>query len=135
MKNTVEFQLEHYVGAQQYYPHRREEAVLFLTDGCQYVADQAQAAWLFDLILAYQTDKRLREESVQVWTLENQPTGGWLISCTDGYDTILLTHFLASCDFPLRRIELYLIDSECMLASEYEKPSFGFSSSSHFLVQ
>jgi hypothetical protein len=135
MKNILEFQLEHYVGAQQYYPYQIDNQVLFLTDGCQYVADQAQAYWLFELILSYQPDKRLREEPVQVWTLTKQHEGDWLITCADGYDTVLLTHWLEDCDFPLRTIELYLIDSECMLASEYEKPLLPFPSHASFIDQ
>src|SRR5690242_20562122 len=99
MKNTVEFQLEHYVGPQRYYPHQRENAILFLTGGCKYVAEKAQADWLFDILLSYQQDRRIREEALQVWTLESQPGGGWLISCTDGYETVLLTHYLTYSDF------------------------------------
>ncbi len=135
MKNVLEFQLEHYVGAQRNYPYQVDNHVIFLTDGCQYVADQARAYWLFDLILSYQQDKRLLEESVQVWTLTKQKEGGWWLTCADGYDTILLTHWLEYCDFPLRTIELYLIDSECMLASEYEKSSLPFSSHASFIDQ
>src|SRR5688500_8469390 len=110
MKKILEFQFEQYVGAQRYYRYQIADQVIFLTDGCQYVADQAQAYWLFELILSYQQGKRLREEAVQVWTLTKHQEGDWLVTCADGYDTILLTHSLKYCDFPFLTMELYLVD-------------------------
>ena len=119
MKKLTQFDLSHFNGTERYYVHRVLNRQLLLTDGCKYLAEEGEAYWLFDLILSYQTNKALQEEDFQVWNLKKKPDSGWVVTCDDGNDKILITQHIAYSDFPLNAIKLYLVDGVCMLASEY----------------
>lgn len=46
--------------------HARSQAA----DGVKYMADEAGAYWLLDIIASYQTDAKIRREPFQVWELK-----------------------------------------------------------------
>ena len=60
----TETDLDQFTGTSQYYQYM---AGLKLTDGVKYIADEAGAYWLLDIIASYQTDAKIRREPFQVW--------------------------------------------------------------------
>lgn len=119
MKEPIKFDLRYFTGTENYYVHGIGALKILLTDGCKYVAEEAQAYWLFDVILSYQMHSIIRNEAFQHWEIKKQMQGEWLITCDDGNGNILARQTISYSDFPLSAINFYLVDGVCMLKSEY----------------
>jgi hypothetical protein len=110
--------LKTFIGTEGYYKHRIINGMsILLTDGCHFFRQQADARWLFDLIISYQL--KLKREEFQVWKLEKQEDSTWLLTCTDGNDNPLVMHTIPYAELPVGSIEIYLKDGVAMLPSEY----------------
>lgn len=100
-----------------------------LTDGVKYLADEAGAYWLLDIICSYQHEPKLRTPHIQhfqIWELkvlpQDEATGGRSAVVTMKTDTNhpeLVRQEIQHTDFPLDTITLYLIDGVMLLPSEY----------------
>jgi len=115
-----EFQtvLKGFIGSEQYHRHRLPNGMyLLLTDGCNYVREKGEAYWLFDLILSWQL--KPRKHRFQVWKLEKQNDNTWFAECTDGNNMFIVGQEIGCCDFPLDKIEIWVIDGICLLPTEY----------------
>ena len=66
----TETDLNSFCGTTQYF---RYLCGLKLTDGVKYLADEAGAYWLLDIIASYQTNPKTRREHFQVWELTLSP--------------------------------------------------------------
>jgi hypothetical protein len=66
----TETDLNTFIGTTGYY---RYLAGLKLTDGVKYLADEAGAYWLLDIICSYQIDEKIRKLHFQVWELKLSP--------------------------------------------------------------
>src|SRR5688500_12686017 len=119
MKEPKELDLRYFTGTENYYVHGIGALKILLTDGCKYVAEEAQTYWLFDIILTYQMQTNIRNEPFQHWELKKQMQGEWLITCDDGNENILAKQTINYSDFPLSIISFYLVEGICMLKSEY----------------
>lgn len=115
--------LNHFTGTEKYY---RYLAGLKLTDGVKYLAEEAKAYWLLDIIASYQTKPSIRKEHFQVWelklSLDNAATGKHAAVVTMKTDTnnpLLVKQEIDYTDFPLDSITLWLIDGVILLTSEY----------------
>jgi len=89
-----------------------------LTDGAKYVADEAGAYWLMDIISSMQLDTRIRNEEFQVWELTVTGVSG-VVACGDGNGNEIYTQSIEYTDFPLSHIKFYFDDDVIMLPSEY----------------
>ena len=106
-----ETDLEQFTGTEQYYKHWLG---INYTDGVKYLADRAGAYWLIDLIVSYR-----RKEPFQIWRLEKKDKG-WLATMQEDSDQpVLVRQEIEYSDFPLDKIELWLIDGVLLLKSEY----------------
>jgi len=119
----TETDLNHFIGTTQYYHYL---AGLKLTDGVKYLADEAGAYWLLDIIASYQTDEKIRKLHFQVWELklspDNATTGkheAVVTMKTDSNRPLMVKQQIEYTDFPLDSITLYLIDGVILLTSEY----------------
>jgi len=122
----TETDLNTFIGTTQYY---RYIGGLKLTDGVKYLADEAGAYWLLDIIASYQmgnANAKIRREHFQVWELklspDNTTTGEHEAVVTMKTDTnrpLLVEQQIEYTDFPLDSITLYLIDGVILLTSEY----------------
>ena len=122
--NTTEFkeQLSQFIGTEQWhrwsalYPH------WLLTDGAKFVADEARAYWLMDLLASYENHPKTRHEYFQVWKLTKDEQE-WKVTCEDGNNHKLVTQRIKYSDFPLPEFDLWAIfDGDywvILLASEY----------------
>lgn len=90
-KDEIKQHLEGFIGTENYYRHPMMRN-LYATDGAQFVFETCgkevdgknkSAFWLFDVIMSYQTNRKVASESFQVWTLTKRDND-WLIKCTDG---------------------------------------------------
>ena len=106
-----ESDLEQFTGTEQYYKHWLG---INYTDGVKYLAERAGAYWLIDLIASYR-----RKEPFQIWRLEKKDKG-WLATMQEYSDQpVLVRQEIEYSDFPLDKIELWLIDGVLLLKSEY----------------
>lgn len=118
--------LAYFTGTEDW--HRYSIAPFTLTDGVKYVADEAGAYWLVDIVMSWQFDERVAREPFQVWKLVLDSTGtGATVYCEDGNGNeirvksseIGLPQKIGFTDFPLPEITLWLTDNVLMLPSEY----------------
>lgn len=119
--------LAHFTGTENHY---RYSPLLFrkilLTDGTKYVADQAGAYWLMDIISSMQLEPKVRNEGFQVWKLlldDDSKTrsnmSSAVVTCEDGNGNEVYRQVIDSTNFPLDEIKFYLVDNVIMLPSEY----------------
>ena len=121
MKNNMDIEtLQSFRGTSKYHEHASiGYNRILLTDGCNFVRERFEAYWLFDLILSYQSFVKFQNNTFQVWRLEKQKGGAWLISCTDGNDMVLLVQELEYSDFPIDDFKIWVVDGIAMLPTEY----------------
>jgi len=91
-----------------------------LTEGCEYVAEKAQAYWLFDAISSHLLEI---SDDMVVTTLTVTEDGATL-ALTDGNDEPLRTQRIEFTDFPEGEITIWSVKNELgaythMLPSEY----------------
>jgi hypothetical protein len=78
-----------------------------LTDGAKFLAENAGAFWLMDIIGSWQMDKNVKQEEFQVWRLWRTDVGGCVVTCDDGNDNIVALQRVEYTDFPLSEMKLY----------------------------
>lgn len=98
---------------------RRHWSKLLYTDGVAYLADQAGAYWLIDLVASWQGNPALRRQGFIVWTLTVNPDRTAVAQATNGNMRPLARQEIPATDFPLPEITLYLTDGVLLLPSEY----------------
>ena len=126
----TETDLNQFIGTTQYY---RYLLGLKLTDGVKYLADEAGAYWLLDIIASYQTNQKICNEHFQIWELKLSPKdeeaaktkpptnrrAAVVTMKTDTNEPLLVRQEIMHTDFPLDSIALWLIDGVILLPSEY----------------
>ena len=108
-----------FFGTFTYHPHRIGNLNINLTDGCDFLRQEAEAFWLFDAILSHQASTKVCREPFQVWKLNKQPDDNWLLSCEDGNKNIITEQSIEFSDFPLDEIIIWLVEGVAMLPTEY----------------
>jgi hypothetical protein len=105
-------------GSEHFYQHWSK--AFEYTDGVKYLADNAGAHWLLDMIASWQKkarrDPHLRE--TQAWTLKLNDDHSAFLHCGRDADTTAFYVRVAFTDFPLPAITLYLENGVLCLASE-----------------
>jgi len=114
--------LKEFHGSSQYHSHLFPgKSPLIITDGCAFVREKMGAWWLFDAILSYQMDKRLRNVPFQIWEFKQLKNDlSWLLSCReDTGEKPVITQCIEFSDFPLESIKIWVINQVALLPSEY----------------
>ena len=114
-KLSVELQQFH--GTEHYYQHQM--GLIHFTDGIKYLAENAGAYWLIDIVASYQVDHKVKQESFQVFELKVDTDKSATITITDGNDNILRVQELEYTDFPLSEITVWCVDKIMLLPGEY----------------
>ena len=113
--------LDGFCGSDQWYKHWTGRATY--TDGVKYLADEAGAYWLIDLVVSWQIHAKVRREPFQVWTLKvNEEDRSAVAECwndTPGKSKRLARQKIEYTDFPLDEIRLFFCDGVLLLPSEY----------------
>ena len=99
--------LNMFSGTEHWYEHFMP-GILF-TDGIKYLANEAKAYWLIDLIASWQTDKKVAKESFQVWIIRVDGTKA-VVTCEDGNGNVVASQDIPYTDFPLKEYRVYLED-------------------------
>jgi hypothetical protein len=98
---------------------------ILMTQGVVFLAEQAQAHWLTDLIVSHQADPRVRTQPFQVWTLAvNMNIHTAVAAITDGNSKRPITmQEIPWTDFPLPELTIWLVQEGdhwvMLLPSEY----------------
>ena len=118
--NTHELQtnLSQFTGTENYY---RVMPRLVITDGVQYLANQANSYWLVSLIYSYLTTQPIRTEFVVARLTVSEKTTDLVID--DGNDRVIAKRAIEYTDFPLGEVTIYCSYQEktwvLLLPSEY----------------
>ena len=118
---ALESDLTQFTGTEHYYRHSLNRNFMH-TDGVNYLAENAGAYWLIDLIASHQLSRKVRAESFQLWTLtltgRKNPMA--VAECrADSNAPLLARQEIEFTDFPLKSVKLYCVDGVLMLPSEY----------------
>lgn len=128
----LQAELQLFSGSTEFYRHGLMRRLVY-TEGVQHLAERAGAHWLIDAVASHQGSARVAAEAFQVWTLEQNDdgstpeTGTWTLSCTDGDERGLAVQQIEYSDFPMRKLQLFLVREEhpeglrctLLLPSEY----------------
>jgi hypothetical protein len=109
--------LERFTGSEQWYRHALVRRVTY-TEGAKYVADEAGAHWLLDIIATNQMTPAVNEEDFQVWKLTVTGSKAKVV-CEDGNDKVVFSQDIDFTDFPEPGITLWFTDNVILLPSEY----------------
>lgn len=115
---TLNAELAQFTGTEQYYFNPLFRSFRY-TEGVKFLAENAGAYWLLDMIFANQTDSKFSSEPFQVWTIELLKYGAARITVSDGSEQKLKSFKLVYTDFPLESFTIWLVDNVLMLRSEY----------------
>lgn len=111
----IKLDLESFIGTEHWYKHWT--GLVTYTDGIKYLADEAKAYWLIDLVASYQLEHK--DKPFQVWNLRVKGESGIVTMREDSDRPILVEQGIPYTDFPLVEIEFYCVDGVVMLKSEY----------------
>jgi hypothetical protein len=92
---------------------------LAYTQGVRYLAEQAGAYWLIDLIASWCIDPRIQANEFVHWKLTVNADRTAVAIADDGNGKEILRQTIPFTDFPLDEISLYLTDRTLLLPSEY----------------
>ena len=118
----IKSELEQFIGTSTYHKHLFPgKSPIALTDGCKYVRDELNANWLFDAILIYQDDPKLRKVNFQIWELKQlRKDLSWLLTCKeDTHKKPIISQSIEFSDFPIDYIRIWVIGSVALLPTEY----------------
>lgn len=111
-----ELNLSQFTGTEHWYKHMF--GIVTYTDGIKYLADEAQAYWLLDIVASYQP--KHKDKPFQIWKLTvNEDKTAVITMKEDSNKPVLVKQKIAYTDFPLDEIEFYCIDGIMLLKSEY----------------
>ena len=111
-KQEIENGLTQFHGTDEYHSHWTRQLVM--TDGVKWLADNAGAHWLIDMIASYQPDSRVRNnaslQSIQFWELRvNEDDGTAVLSVVEDEGVPpALTQHIPFTDFPLPSIDIWV---------------------------
>ncbi len=117
-KTLTHSDLSQFTGSENWYRHGLNRNITF-TDGAKYMADAGGAYWLLDEIAINQSQRAVKAEGFQVWTLTVEESGGAVLACDDGNGNVVFSKRIPFTDFPLHEIKLYCTGNVILLPSEY----------------
>lgn len=107
--NQLEQGLSGFYGTEDYHFFNSLCRKVVLTDGTKFLADNAGAYWLMDIIgsvyTAHPNRKQFWEDGFAIWTLKVEGTHG-IVTADDGRGHIFYTQEIQRVDFLLPEIEL-----------------------------
>ena len=110
-----ELNLSQFTGTEHWHRHMCNTSY---TDGIKYLADEAKAYWLLDVVASYQL--KHKDKPFQIWKLTvNKDKTAVVTMKEDSNKPVLVEQKIEYTDFPLDEIEFYCIDGIMLLKSEY----------------
>lgn len=113
-------------GSEHQYAHSFMRSFRY-TDGIQMLAEMAGAYWLIDLAASHQTNRKVRAEAFQLWSIRKLPEGSQnkaVAECRrDSGENPICRQYIEYTDFPFddlgESFEFYVVDNVMLLKSEY----------------
>lgn len=116
---SLNSQLRNFCGTETWFKNPLFPKFLY-TEGMQFLAQEAGAYWLLELIFGFQGKLEVKNAGYfQAWELivsENQTAA---LHCENGDCEVVFNHKLAFTDFPLPKIRMFFIHDTLLLTSEY----------------
>lgn len=110
--------LGQFIGTENWWKHWT--GLVTYTDGIKYLAKEAGAYWLIDLVASYQTKQVIKETPFQLWGVKKDEKGGAVVTMReDSGEEPIITQKIDYTDFPFDDFEFYLCDGVILLKSEY----------------
>jgi hypothetical protein len=104
----IEAALPHFTGTNQYY---RYMGKLVLTDGVKFLAEEAGAFWLLDIIWSYQ-HKAVKDEMLQYmqfWNIKvDRAAQAAVVTCERDSDDVAYKQEVEFTDFPLAEARIWV---------------------------
>lgn len=110
--------LQQFTGTTQY--HRHPSGILY-TDGVKFLAENAGAYWLIDVIASWQP-KALRDawlREFQLWEVFVYPNRTARAVCSRDSEEEAFRQEIASTDFPLNYVKLYVESGVILIPTEH----------------
>ena len=117
-KSNLAVELQEFHGTENYYKHSLIKNIHY-TDGVKYMAETADAFWLIDIVVSYQTESKIRDQHFQVYSLKVNDDRTAKVTITDGNDNVLASQEIEFTDFPIDEISIWCVDGIILLPSEY----------------
>ena len=97
---------------------------LVCTDGAKYLAEEAGAYWLLDVIASHQNAHALkyspRLQELQIWILRVNVDKSCRLTCAEDSNIApVVVQNIEFTDFSLKEIKLYVCNNVILLPSEY----------------
>ncbi|MCI0756699.1 DUF6876 family protein [Teichococcus vastitatis] len=101
--------LAHFMGSECVYRHWMNKRVV-LTEGVQWLCENAECLWLADICVSHQPDRRVARENFQVWHLRvNEADRSAVVTMTDGNSKRpIVEQQIPYTDFPLPEMVLWM---------------------------
>lgn len=110
-----EMNLRQFTGTLNWYKH---PFGLLYTDGIKYLADQAKAYWLIDLVASYQP--KCKNIPFQLWKITIDKNNSAVITMKEDLNKKNeVRQDIPYTDFPMKDFEFYVCDNTMLLKSEY----------------
>jgi len=118
-RKKLDERLSDFKSSNQVYLHRLSESwKMLLSEGCFFVRESADAYWLFDLILSYQSSSALIGVTMQRWNIRKMRRGQLQIMCVSRKGDVLIAK-TEKRKFVLDDLTIYVIGNHARLKSEY----------------
>jgi len=118
-RKKLDERLSDFKSSNQVYLHRLSESwKMLLSEGCFFVRESADAYWLFDLILSYQSSSALIGVTMQRWNIRKMRRGQLQIMCVSRKGDVLIAK-TEKRKFVLDDLTIYVIGNYARLKSEY----------------
>lgn len=117
-KKHLDDKLEEFKYSTQVYVHRLSESwKMLLSEGCFFVRESADAYWLFDLVLSYQSSSALIGVTMQKWTVKRIRRGQLQILCVDRKGEVMIAKTVKQ-KFVLDDLTIIVMGNHARLKSE-----------------
>lgn len=120
--NLLKQQLKEFRGTGHYIKHMHPgRSPIYLTQGCLFIRERCQAYWLFNSILSFQLDLRLKNVNFQIWELRQLQKD---LSCElsvreDSDKKPIIIQAIPFSNFLLDSIKIWVIGNVALLPGQY----------------
>lgn len=111
--DQLQSELRHFCGSESFHCRKFMGQRIAYTDGVKFLADEAGAHWLIDLILSAQSKVHKACDGFQSWELKlNTKDTGCVVTCDDGNGNVKFKQEIEFTDFPLDEIGFFVCDNQ-----------------------
>ena len=110
--------LPHFTGTEYWYRHPLSPRHTY-TDGVKFIAENAGAYWLLDVIVSYQMYPKVNTMPLQVWKLTRSGESSAIVTLEDGDGNEVKRQVIEYTDFPLDEFVIWMEGTVMLLPNEH----------------